>query len=545
MAENTSRAIETQYPRITSSRIIEDVARSVLISTYKDSPKLKKKAYEAYKKMFHSEISEGLFAKLDSSTLLLFGPPGNGKTSCVRAGCKKAAEAMGLNFTTPADLSREGKIPGDNDFLFIVHNLAGEISTLTFTGLPTKNTVDGLEYTGNIPYKMYAEAEYCIRKGGAAFVLFDDAGNAPPNILTAFYDIVHERSRNGQPMPACAIATNYGKEDGNVSTYIPAALLNRVHAHHYDMRGEEDNFIQFLEDRIDRYKKAGAHPTAISYLTAITAFFESNKNYIVPDPKFGKDIEAMPTPRSIEKMMHEVLVDGCTIFSKESDQLGNTVGHRSKGHDIMLSQLNKRVKGFCGNELSFALSAFVESYMDNVEPMIAKVFQGMSDAEYKEYQSVMSAKANRGVNAEGLRLAIQIGYSAADHAANHIDVQHGPEKLKQSFKEAFTLLAKCTAGITNPHTIAVAANRSFNMMSKKYGDELVKQGLSFVTYDPSRPEEKRYLFTKDSYMTLIHALKEGGIHPGEISAMRGELSGVASSASANASTDNMRPMMGQ
>ncbi len=542
MAENTSRAIETEYPRITSDRIIEDVARSVLISTYKDSPKLRKKAYEAYKKIFNSEISEGLFAKLDNNTLFLMGPPGNGKTSCVRAGCRKAAEAMGLNFTTSADLSREGRIPNENDFLFVVHNLAGEISPLTFTGLPTKKTVGDLEFTGSVPYKMYAEADYCIKQGGAAFVFFDDVGNAASNIMTALYDIVNERSRNGQPVPACALASNYGKEDGNVSTYINSALQNRVQMYHFDMRGEEDKIIKRMENKIDRYRSAGAHPTALSYLTAVTAFFDSHKNYIVPDPKVGKDMEAMSTPRSIEKFMHEVLLDGCTVFAKDSDKSSNRVGHRSKGHDIMIEKLTKRAKGFCGNEVSFALTAFVESYMDNVEPMIAKVFQGMTDEEYKEYQSIMSAKAHRGVSAEGLRLAIQIGYSAADHAANHLDESKGPEVFMETFKEAFTLLAKCNAGVTNPHTIALSANRAFNMMARKY-TKFTEYGAAFVTFDPARPEDKKYLFTNDSYMTLLSALKAGGIQSGEIMAMRGELSGVASTASANASTDIVRPSM--
>lgn len=545
MASQQGRKIETEYPRITSKKIIDETFRSIMISAYKDSEDLRPAALAAYRKRFNSIIPEDLMGELETATLFLMGPPGQGKTSCVRQGAKDAAKALGLNFVTSSDLSRLSRIPNKGDFVFSVHSLGGEISSVSLTGLPSRKTIgkeSPMEYTGNIKNKMYAEIGTALAAGGYGLMFYDDVGNGAAHIITALYDVIEERSMHGEAMPPCILASNYGQKDGNKSTYIPAALQNRVRMHHYDMVGEESVLLDRLQDKIERYRDAGAPRIVLSHLTAIVSYFDMNKQNIVPDPKTGRVLEAQATPRSIEKMFNEVLVDGCNIFAKLSD-VKRADGYRSVAYDKMAEAVDMEARAFCGNEIAYSLSAYVSSYMDDITPMVERVFAGMTDAEYKAYLAKITPRLNNGIDGQGLHLGAQLCYAAADVAFYKIDPSLERDALMDSAREAYKLMYMAMAPAT-PHNKAIALHRVFYRLGKN--QNFVEKCTHHTKIKGT--DEIDCIIPHMDY--VVNSIKkgflEGGCSPSELSRMRGEITGTAEIKSLKDVTDdvNNAPSMG-
>lgn len=526
MASQQGRKIETEYPRITSKKIMDETFRAIMISAYKDSKELRPAALAGYRKRFNSNMPEDLMGEMDVATLFLMGPPGQGKTSCVRQGAKDAAKALGLNFVTSSDLSRMSRIPNKKDFVFSVHSLGGEISSVSLTGLPSRRTIgteSPMEYTGNIKNKMYAEISTALSAGGYGLMFYDDVGNGAAHIITALYDVIEERSMHGEAMPPCILASNYGQKDGNKSTYIPAALQNRVRMHHYDMVGEENVLLDRLQDKIEKYRDAGAPRVVLSHLTAIVSYFDMNKQNIVPDPKTGRVLEAQATPRSIEKMFNEILVDGCNIFASQSDAKRSD-GYRSAGYEKMMEYVDLEARAFCGNEIAYSLSAYVSSYMDDITPMVERVFEGMSPDEYNAYLKKITPRLNGGIDGQGLHLGAQLCYAAADVAFYKIDTSLERDDLMESAREAYKLMYMAVAPAT-PHNKAISLHRVFNRLIKNM--DFVEKCTHHTKIKDTNEIDNIIPHIDYVVKSIKQGFLDGGCSPGEISRMRGEISRTA------------------
>lgn len=303
----------TLFPSVRGEQLMDNVYRIILISAIQESPRLRDRAIKAYTAKY-GKYTPAVTLE-DPAPLLVMGPPGQGKTACITKAAKAAAQDMGLNFVTSTELSMEKRAPGKDDFVLAVHSLGGEISTISLTGLPTRIEKEGedgdiMEYTGNISNKMYAEVNKALQMGGYGIVFFDDVTNAVQHVLTALYNVVEEREINGNPLPPCVLAGNLGREDGNTATDIPAALMNRTKVVYYSIVGDENKILDILNEKKNRFASLGCNPRTLRMLDAYMGFLRTNPSTISTPAKSGRVNAPQPTPRSIEKSMDCVVLQG-------------------------------------------------------------------------------------------------------------------------------------------------------------------------------------------------------------------------------------------
>jgi hypothetical protein len=423
----------TEFPEYNIERIKDTVIKAVLINTVASSANKKTiaAAKAGYRKKFGHAMLEG--DDVDLKSLMIFGPPGQGKTSIVKQACKEAASLMGLDFIDSKKLAVTGQIPGANHFVLAIKSLSGALSPTTLIGLPTKVSPSGTDdysYTGNIPDKQLADVMYAVKQGGAGVFFLDDFANASTQMMTTIYNIAEEGEFNGQPFPYTIFASNFGKKDGNKSTELPSALLNRMEACVYNARAEDViRYFRGVEDYVIENNKEsadGIRTIADAYISALAAVGEPLISWNGAPAKDG----AFSTPRSLESLLIKTIIDGHATYAE-----GLASGGR-KSFQAMCAGLTKKTQGnpttqkfissfmrsasaLCGQNASTLLSAYIEDYLDSVLPLVQTVFEDVPGSKSEKdqldtYSSAVSAAYAGGRSVD----AISLGFKMSDIAAS-------------------------------------------------------------------------------------------------------------------------------
>lgn len=287
---------DTNLAEGTLAAVIPLIVKSIFqsIFTHGANPEKDERIKAAYKKHF-----KGLEflprAQGTDRPFYLRGVPGQGKTAAFTVACKQVAKALGAEFLhRPTD---DIKIT-DKHFVFSVLELAGEVSNISTTGIPTKSTFEDsqgntVEYMSKLPYKMLAS----LKDAGYAFLLLDDFANAGINIQTSMLSALLDKQLQALDLgksTAFGLAGNLGVSDNtkgiqdttSITTRTRTIVVKdtledfcaRVAAEYRDKPQNDGHFMSFLEahpkhfynaELVQKLKANAPHPTSRQLSTAV------------------------------------------------------------------------------------------------------------------------------------------------------------------------------------------------------------------------------------------------------------------------------------
>jgi MoxR-like ATPase len=288
--------VDTNLAEGTLAAVIPLIVKGIFQSIYTHgvNPAKDERIKQAYKKHFNG--MEFLpRAQGTDRPFYLRGVPGQGKTAAFTVACKQVAKALGAEFLhRPTD---DINIT-DNHFVFAVLELAGEVSNISTTGIPTKSTFQDsqgntVEYMSKLPYKMLAS----LKDAGFAFLLLDDFANAGINIQTSMLSALLDKQLQALDLgksTAFGLAGNLGVSDNtkgiqdttSITTRTRTIVVKdtledfcgRVATQYRDAPQNDGHFMSFLEahpkhfyntELVQRLKANAPHPTSRQLSTAV------------------------------------------------------------------------------------------------------------------------------------------------------------------------------------------------------------------------------------------------------------------------------------
>lgn len=387
------------------------IAHDILITLHRTADKSRKAKIEALYKEYYPN---GLFHDDGSpiNSILLMGPPGQGKTTAFKVAAKMVAKGLGMNYLENGDIDaameKNGKITKD-DFVFVSQETAGVVSSLEWAGLPTAKVQKDPE--GNdrkVMGRLYSQRLQSIADAGGGLLLLDDFMNASPSIQNVGLSLTEEKRYGDLSLSNAYIGLtgNMGSVDGTHTTKISAALRNRCQ-------------IFFTQDSLKNFvRRANSDPRYQDEVgdVGVCGFLERYNNYFnsMPNPK---EMGGYNTSRSWDKFIAEARR---AVYSQGGRQ----------GALRAMRTIQDKAASLLGFEVAHQYTTYLRSMMDMADPLARDVIiNGKMDLD------LMQKKFKEGYSANEQHFAYQYALALADYAAIKI------VKDKGNLDEAVTRLA--------------------------------------------------------------------------------------------------------
>ena len=349
------------------------------------------------------------------NSVLLLGPPGQGKTTAFKVAAKMVANGLGMRYLENGDIDTAIENGGitDNDFVFVSQETAGVVSSLEWAGLPTaKSQKDSKGQERKVMGRLYSQRLQAIADAGGGLLLLDDFMNASPSIQNVGLSLTEEKRYGDLSLSNAYVGLtgNMGSIDGTHTTKTSAALRNRCQ-------------IFFTQDNLRNYtKRVETDPRYRDEVgdVAVCGFLSRYSNYFasMPDPK---QMGGYNTPRSWDK------------FIAEARRLVYAHGGRA-GASRAIPEITRKAASLLGHEVAHQYSVYLRSMMDLADPLARQVImEGKLDIE------TLKKKFDQGYSANEQHFAYQYALALAEYTAIKI------MKDKGDLKEAVTRFA---TGIT-------------------------------------------------------------------------------------------------
>lgn len=227
--------VDTQLPQTSPVRAVENILDDLFwqCHTRGADAAFDARVEAGYRKFHGVEFPREMLAdnapggRGKVTPMALMGPPGHGKTTSFKVAAKKFCDLVGMNFVANPD--DEYKL-GKNDFLFVSHELSGQMTATDFVGIPNRvvENVEGeeVEYMSKLPNKRFA----LLGKAQAGMLLMDDFTNAAPPIQNVLLSFLQEGRFQGLNLGNTyrCVTGNLGSKDFTNVSPMSSAIVSRT-----------------------------------------------------------------------------------------------------------------------------------------------------------------------------------------------------------------------------------------------------------------------------------------------------------------------------
>lgn len=338
-----------------------------------------------------------------STTAMAFrGFPGQGKTTAYHVACDHFAKACGLNFVVdPSDDDIKELLNTNtlkDSFLFIKHEMAGEMSNASFGGIPSKETVDGMDYMTKLPPLKLA----VLKDASAGMLLLDDFNNAGASVQNIALSLLEEKRYQSLKLGNIYVGLtgNLGALDGTNVAGMSAANATRVQS--YEVSDSPEAWAARSQAR---YNDEVGEALLSSFFSK---FGDANGSghQLFHKPSSKKDGSPYPCSREWTKALQYM-----RQYYFEARH------HIAGGNDasFLLKDLERTAAGHLGMEAGTALKSFYYNVFNGAMPMaIAQMESGSMPDILKE--KLISANTNNSNTSDGAYLANQYISALSDEA---------------------------------------------------------------------------------------------------------------------------------
>ena len=403
---------------------------------------LDRKIEEVYKKRTGSTWEED-HDKIMS--MMLIGPPGQGKTTAFKKAAEEFAQDHGLRFVlNPADdygidqeqkarladlkkelieaqtsladkaeLNRlakairatEQKVHLDisHDYVFVSQEFSAENSKMELGGIPAKQEEAGMEYMTKLVNKRLAVLSRC----GAGALLLDDFPNASPNIQNLGLSMTDEKRFQGLNLAGIYIGLtgNLGSHDGTNTSRMSTALRGRCE-------------IYFTADKLENF----AHRTMSKFRdelgdAGVLGFLQRYEHRFSELPDI-KQMGGFPSPRTWDD------------FMLQARRAIRDHGGRGKGEIAALKDIAAKANSKLGPVVGQEFYAYYHALMRSADPLARAA---IIDGNLKTDQ--LKERYKEGFSSEEQHFANQFALAVGDYTVSKIIKDDG--KLDEAI-ERFT-----------------------------------------------------------------------------------------------------------
>ncbi|MFA9461260.1 hypothetical protein [Thiohalorhabdus methylotrophus] len=408
---------QVPYPFVHPDDLLDELSESMLLSAYTHGrePDIDARVASGYEHLFGIPFDPAIVTfspELDDDPMpgvTLHGPPGHGKSTVMKMAARRAAKAMGMYFKDMDEEVHEAVTK--EDFLFAIREMAGQVSAVSFAGIPSKaernqGAGSSVSYMETLPERVFA----LMPHAGVGVLVLEDLGNADQRLIPSVLGVVNDR-RYGQNKLGdrawVGITTNLGRADGAVAiSRMGTALDNRVE--HYYVEDNLDHWVQ-------RYQRWLARsPAGRIGDVGFVGFLRQHEDIFYSMPP--KDGGPFPSPRSLEKLAKRLpsLVYRAT---------GGRVEGALDGGELSLVQLQTKASGLIGSDAGFKLASYLHAYLTHAAPLATKLVRSYDTLSAEEVEATHARIRERygtGTGARESEFGLQLCLAAADQAATAI-----------------------------------------------------------------------------------------------------------------------------
>ena len=445
--EKSTRGVKDMVKVKDTERLLQEIALDIVRNSHTrgDDPEIDERVSQAYQKLTGRRFRAFVIPSEGHVTpTALFGPPGHGKSSIFRAAAKMAAEAMGMRFIDGERLAGMDETEiGKDDFLFVVKEMAGQVSAITATGIPAKaETKDGEEYMRVIPERVYS----LTRRAGSSLFLLDDFGNAQKNVIPAFLGLLRERSYGDIQLgrnTMLGLTSNLGEHiDGAIGiTSLGKAIMTRVKR--FYVEDDPQKFVTRFEQKMARNPMF----SAVGDL-GIPEFVMQHPEFFEPK------LEGEACPRTLEEFIKDLPYVLHSFIDRMESILEGKGGMAGRDDYELLEGIRSLAVANMGDTAGTKAVAFYESFVTGVEPSAVQYFalkhsdnQSVENTQKAEKikKNVLDA-AGSGISQEEVYRMRQIASAGCDLASRQlVSVLTGSESMETK-RNAVIAIARTLAG---------------------------------------------------------------------------------------------------
>lgn len=430
-------------PNKSTKKVVEYLKHDILLALYRPNPdvpenkakfnhEMNAKIAETYKKLYKSEFDYEILSKNKRLPLFLMGPPGQGKTASYIAAAKEVCGLLGLNFISHVE---DSYVPSKLDFVMVTHECAGEVSAITFGGLPKAEEIeiDGKKVTVQKKALSYRFTLFEQCAGGV--LLFDDAANAAQVIQNVLLPVAQNNTFQGLKIHnACIGFTgNLGSLDGTYTTELSSALRTRV-------------VPLFVTDNVKDFahRAYAYYNDSLGDLGIINFLFRNEKDFaVLPD---SNEKSGFACSRSWDNLIQSIR----NVVQRN--------GGRGVGEDESLEEIHSLAYSMVGPEIGLKLVSYFNSLIKGADPLARDII--MHD-RFKPEE--LKAKYSGGASSGDISFGYQFATACGDYAVNLVQGAT-PQKRDEMLDVATKRFARAIM-VLNPSEFGFALEHFKNKLA--------------------------------------------------------------------------------
>ena len=442
-------------PLIAAKRICDEIIRDILCNMYNANPVVYKRdennnieyvenkpvrrdirreiesAYEIhFKKKFSWSRLRG-----DRAPKMIYGPPGQGKTTTLRKASKVVAKLLNLRYVECPDEQFEIK---DNDFVFNSLEMAGEDSNFAVFGLPNlKKLPSGHQEMVRVKNPMFSK----MGLPAGSYFCIDDLTAADKSLTGALHGMLEGRQVQGfriHDNVTIGATGNIGRADNTVSDELSAAIASRLQS--YFMYLDKNDFIELIEEK---------YGTRHSYISILVSFLTNHSDMYNTMARQGS-MESTSTPRSLENLI-------ATMAEMDACYANNISASNEYKREI-----ERDARSLCGPAFGSGLAVYAYQYMINAIP-IAKSYLDTGDINDKLAKS-FDEQYKSGQSGGNVNFGTSIAFAIADELVSRtalLDVSTDDAKSKalEEFEKLIYNMMNCMGRLKTSRMVETCLRR--------------------------------------------------------------------------------------